>query len=74
MMMNRYLNNRGYVVHKNAISDSDKETLLSDLTVKPNIPKAIVKAVPYPVYRESSSKYYLPRFYGIQLFYNVLTI
>ena len=30
MMMNRYLNNRGYVVHKNAISDSDKETLLSD--------------------------------------------
>jgi len=66
--MNRYLNNRGYVVHKNAISDSDKETLLSDLTVKPNIPKAIVKAVPYPVYRESSSKYYLPRFYGIQLF------
>ena len=68
MMMNRYLNNRGYVVHKNVISDSDKETLLSDLTVKPNIPKAIVKAVPYPVYRESSSKYYLPRFYGIQLF------
>jgi superfamily II DNA or RNA helicase len=67
-MIKGYLNNRGYVVLKNEISDSAKSKILNDLMVKPYIPKAILKVNPYPVYRESVNKYYLPRFYGINLF------
>jgi superfamily II DNA or RNA helicase len=64
----KYLNNRGYVVYKNDISEKMKSQIISDLTVKPNIPKAMMKVTPYPIYRESTSKYYLPRFYGLRMF------
>ena len=67
-MIQGYLNNRGYVVFKNEINDSTKSKILNDLMVKPYIPKAIQKANPYPIYRESVNKYYLPRFYGINTF------
>jgi len=67
-MSMKYLNNRGYVLFKNDISDEMKNQIISDLTVKPNIPKAMMKVTPYPIYRESASKYYLPRFYGLKTF------
>lgn len=67
-MSMKYLNNRGYVVYKNDISEKMKSQIISDLTVKPNIPKAMMKVTPYPIYRESTSKYYLPRFYGLRMF------
>jgi superfamily II DNA or RNA helicase len=73
-MIQGYLNNRGYVINKNDISDSTKSKILNDLTVKPYIPKSIIKVNPYPIYRESVNKYYLPRFYGIDLFGNEYTI
>lgn len=63
-----YLNNRGYVILKKDISDTVKSKIVNDLTVEPYIPKSIVKTHPYPIYRESVNKYYLPRFYGIQTF------
>tara|TARA_B110000305_G_C19462133_1_gene655256 strand:- start:742 stop:2157 length:1416 start_codon:yes stop_codon:yes gene_type:complete len=69
-MINGYLNNRGYVVYKNDINDVTTSKILNDLTVKPYIPKSMVKTHPYPIYRESVNKFYLPRFYGIQLFGN----
>lgn len=69
-MINGYLNNRGYVVYKNDINDVTTSKILNDLTVKPYIPKSMVQTHPYPIYRESVNKFYLPRFYGIQLFGN----
>ncbi len=73
-MIKGYLNNRGYVVHKNDINNSTKSKILNDLTVKPYIPKSINNINPYPIYRESVNKYYLPRFYGINLFGNTYDI
>ena len=67
-MLKGYLNNRGYIINKNDISDSIKSKLLNELTVKPYIPKSLIKLHSYPIYRESLNKYYLPRFYGINLF------
>ena len=69
-MSTKYLNNRGYVVYKNEIDETTKNKIISDLTVKPYIPKSISNITPYPIYRESSNKYYLPRFYGLDYFGN----
>ena len=67
-MTSRYLNNRGYVVYKSEIDSKTQTKIINDLTVKPYIPKAMSSVTPYPIYRESMQKYYLPRFYAIQLF------
>lgn len=67
-MSMKYLNNRGYVIYKNEIDNKQQGQIIKDLTVKPYIPKAMAKVSPYPIYRESSNKYYLPRFYGLQMY------
>ena len=67
-----YLNHRGYVVYKKKLTPDDMFNITNDLTVKPHIPKSIVELQSFPIYRESHSKYYLPRFYGINLFGNPL--
>ena len=59
-----YVGNRGYTVYKNSVSEIDKENIRKELLVKPYIPKSIITQTPFPVYRESSQKMYLPRFYG----------
>ena len=68
--MNAYLNNRGYVIFKDELSDSKKEAIVKELMVKPYVPKSIAQIKAYPVYRESVKKMYLPRFYGIDTFGN----
>lgn len=68
--MNAYLNNRGYVIFKDELSDSKKEAIVKELMVKPYVPKSIAQIKAYPVYRESVKKMYLPRFYGIETFGN----
>lgn len=72
--MSAYLNNRGYVVLKDELSESKKDEITKELTVKPYVPKPIGQIKAYPVYRESVKKMYLPRFYGIQSFGNVYDI
>ena len=69
--MTNYINHRGYVIYKNSIDESTKTSLITELTVQPYIPKSIGNIPSFPIYRESVNKYYLPRFYGIQLFGNV---
>jgi hypothetical protein len=66
-----YLGSRGYTIPKELITKEDEEFLRRDLFVKPVTfgPAAGGAGGPgesaYPVYRESSKKMYLPRFYGI---------
>ena len=66
------LSNSGYKVPK---EDLDPETILEvkkELTVRPNTfgdyGDPTKKETKFPVYRESSSKFYLPRFYGQEKF------
>ena len=66
-----YLGKKGYTIPKSILSKEDLEELYKELYVKP-----VVLGVNYgggnsdeenafPVYRENSSKLYIPRFYGI---------
>ena len=65
-----YLGKKGYTIFKNDITKQDELKILKELTVKPFIPKSIMPVSKFPVYRESTKKYYLPRFYGIENFGN----
>ena len=62
-----YIGKKGYTIPKSIIDKSDAEQFLKELNVKPmlfgpNQPDT----TPFPVFRENTNKYYLPRFYGIQ--------
>jgi len=63
-----YIGKKGYTIPKSVINQQDIEAIKTDLTMKPFTiggPKYGGAAVTsFPVYRENSSKMYLPRFYG----------
>ena len=61
-----YLGQKGYTIYKNNICVKEQQYIRDELMVRPYMPKAPVQPPPFPVYRESSSKIYLPRFFGIE--------
>jgi superfamily II DNA or RNA helicase len=65
-----YIGRKGYTISKSALSKEEEQFIRKDLTVKPEMNTAfIIGSAPessFPVYRESSQKMYLPRFYGIE--------
>jgi len=63
-----YLGQKGYTIYKNSISDSTYKTVCDELRVGPHVPKSMVKVEKFPVYRESSQKIYVPRYYGEKKF------
>jgi superfamily II DNA or RNA helicase len=73
--MDSYIGSYGYTIHKKYISSEQVKKITSDLTVKPNIHNGMPSqsVTSFPVYRESSSKYYVPKFYGIEHFGSVQT-
>lgn len=66
--MNNYINNRGYVIHKQNVPQDKLSLIINDLNVKPFLPKSMGTSNSFLIYRESINKYYIPRFYGIQHF------
>jgi len=64
-----YLGKKGYTIPKSIISKQDEEFLRKDLFVKPFVFGANFGGKPeesaFPVFRENTNKFYLPRFYGI---------
>jgi superfamily II DNA or RNA helicase len=68
--MSRVLSYRGYNVDKDAMNAELIEKIKNQLTVVPNIPDdyAQVKPEPFKLYQESSSKLYMPKYYGIKKF------
>lgn len=69
--LNTYLGPRGYTIPKTDLTEQQIQHLRKTLTVKPVVGGAAygaVDAVEYPIYRESSNKMYLPRFYGKSVF------
>lgn len=70
MIKQCYLGKKGYTIFKSELNKEEEQKILKDLTVKPFIPKSIIPATKFPVYRESTKKYYVPRFYGIEKYGN----
>ena len=65
-----YLGKKGYTISKDILNKDDLEFLYKDLFLKPAVSGPVFCAATpdesFPVYRESSNKIYIPRFYGIK--------
>lgn len=62
-----YIGSRGYTIRKDSLEESDLRLIRNDLEVKAFVPKtSLAKPSPFPIYRESKTKIYLPRFYGLE--------
>ena len=60
-----YFGNKGYTIYKENLEIKEQELIRKELTVSPYVPKnSLQQPKSFPVYRESSKKMYLPRFYG----------
>ena len=63
-----YLGQKGYSIYKKTLSLKEQVFIREELTVKPYVPKSPVQPPGYPIYRESSKKFYIPRKFGIDTF------
>lgn len=63
-----YLGQKGYTIPKTKLNVEEQVKLRESLTVKPFLPTCLGQTNPFPVYRESNNKFYIPRFYGINKF------
>jgi len=63
-----YLGQKGYSIYKKTLSLKEQIFIREELTVKPYMPKSPVQPTPYPIYRESTKKFYIPRFFGVSTF------
>lgn len=68
--MNTYLGQKGYTISKNGLTVEQEKKIRTDLTVKPftNIGMGTTNQKEFPAYRESSNKFYVPHYYGIENF------
>jgi len=64
--MKSYISKKGYVLFKNKFLETKLNEIKKELTVKPNINENYgTKAKSYKVYKESKTRLYIPKFYGI---------
>ena len=64
-----YLGPKGYSIKKDNITIQEQELIRKELTVKAFVPKSsISQPTPFPIYRESPNKFYVPRFYGMDTY------
>jgi superfamily II DNA or RNA helicase len=67
--LNTYLGGKGYTIPKCELTEHQIFSIKKDLMVKPFVQGSVGgEQVTYPVYRESASKIYVPRFYGNENF------
>ena len=59
---NSYLGNKGYTLYKSDILPSVQQKIKKDLMIKPYVSQG--ETTIFPVYRESTNKLYIPRYYG----------
>lgn len=60
-----YLGKKGYTIFKDSYSAKELTQIRNEMNVKPYSPHSVA-AIEYPIYRESTTKMYLPRYYGLQ--------
>jgi len=67
---NSYLGKLGYSLYKNELREEEIKKIKKDLTVKPFTMSIVVGNIPttFSIYRESKTKIYIPKFYGISNF------
>ena len=65
-----YLGQKGYSIYKKSLSVKEQNFIREELTIKPYIPKSPVQPSAFPIYLESSKKFYIPRIFGINTFGN----
>jgi superfamily II DNA or RNA helicase len=63
-----YIGLKGYSIYKECIDAKEQKSLKEELTVKPYIPKSPIQPPSFPVYRESASKIYIPRYFGVSTY------
>jgi superfamily II DNA or RNA helicase len=61
-----YLGYQGYSIFKETLSVEEQHTIRKELMVNAHIPKSPVQPAPFPVYRESLLKLYVPRYFGME--------
>jgi superfamily II DNA or RNA helicase len=68
MILNTYLGQKGYTIAKNELTIEQQKQIRTDLTIKPYTPGGIGAAdqKSFPSYRESSAKFYVPHYYGVE--------
>lgn len=62
---NTYLGSRGYAILKSALEPGDLALIRKDLTAAPHVPNSPIQPAKFPIYRESGTRIYVPRQYGI---------
>lgn len=65
--MSTYISKFGYVLVKSNFTMKEIDSIKKDLTARPITDKQLV-VVDFPVYRETVTKLYIPKMYGIQKF------
>jgi len=70
MYLNTYLGQKGYTIPKNELTIEQQKKIRNDLAIKPFVMGAPMNNDQkiFPVYRESSNKFYVPHYYGIENF------
>ena len=69
-----YIGNKGFSIYKTSLNETQEKKIKKDLVVKPFIPKGASQFVynqdnlKFTIYRESLTRYYLPRYYGLEEF------
>jgi superfamily II DNA or RNA helicase len=67
-MTDMYLGKKGYTIKKSSISTTEQLNIRKQLTVRPYVPNSPVKGDEFEIYRESTSKLYLPRHFGVDCY------
>jgi superfamily II DNA or RNA helicase len=65
MTITNYIGRKGYSIYKEYLTIHEQKFIRDELTVKPYIPKSPVQPDPYPIFKESLKKFYVPRYFGI---------
>jgi superfamily II DNA or RNA helicase len=63
----RVMSHRGYAIRKDQLTPAQTKAMREALTMKPTIAPEFAGGVdPFPIYFESPSRWYVPRFWGIE--------
>ena len=65
-LIKAYLGYQGYSIFKDTLSMDAQHAIRKELMVHAHIPKSPVQPAPFPVYRESLLKLYVPRYFGME--------
>ena len=67
-LIKAYLGYQGYSIFKETLSVEQQNAIRKELMVHAHIPKSPIQPAPFPVYRESLLKLYVPRYFGMERF------